>query len=101
LSLFEAAPDFGGELRGVALTLPDTRGQPTAVSVDTSALVFGERSDPNLFALAAQLGLGLQRCERSFSVQQFGAGPRGAPLEWVSGDLARLFSPTSQWLNPR
>jgi len=101
LSLFEAAAEFGGELRSVALTLPDAQGQPTAVSVDTSALVFGERSDPNLFALAAQLGLRLQPCERSFSVQQVGAGPRGGPLEWGSGELARLFSPSNQWLNPR
>lgn len=101
ITLFEAAPQFGGELRSVQVTLPDAQGQASRFSVDTSALVFGERSDPNLFALAAQLGLRLHPSERSFSVQQPGAGPRGGPLEWASGELAGVFSQPRQWLHLR
>ena len=101
LTLFEADGHFGGELRSVDLTLPNAQGQPTALTVDLSALVFGEHSDPNLTALAAQLGLRLQPSERSFSVQLAGAGPRGEALEWASGELAGVFSQPRQLLNPR
>src|SRR5690606_23761203 len=56
---------------------------------------------PNLFALAAQLGLRLHPAERSFSVQQLGAGPHGDPLEWASGELTGLFAQARQWFRPR
>lgn len=85
VSLFEAAPTFGGHANTVEVTLDGiTHG------VDTGFLVYNERTYPGLIALFKRLAVQTVASDMSFSVKAGRA--QGGALEWSGSSLATVFS---------
>jgi len=98
VTLFEAAPTFGGHAHTVDITLPGPEG-PVTHGVDTGFLVYNERTYPQLIRLFGELGVATAKAEMSFSVQAPG-GPGEAVLEWSGTSLASVFAQPRNLLRP-
>ena len=81
VTLFEAAPYLGGHTNTVDVTL-EGKTHP----VDTGFLVFNEKTNPNLIALFALLGVESVETEMSFAVSL-----ENPDLEWAGSNLATVF----------
>jgi uncharacterized protein len=91
VTLFEAAPWFGGHAHTVNVRLEGIRH-----GVDTGFLVFNERTYPQLIALFERLGVASATSEMSFSVQSPATG-----WEWCGNDLNGVFAQRSNLVSPR
>jgi predicted NAD/FAD-binding protein len=91
VTLFEAAPWFGGHAHTVDVRLEGIRH-----GVDTGFLVFNERTYPQLIALFERLGVASAASEMSFSVQSPASG-----WEWCGNDLNGVFAQRSNLVSPR
>jgi predicted NAD/FAD-binding protein len=95
VTLFEAAPQFGGHAHTVDVRLEGVRH-----GVDTGFLVFNHRTYPGLKALFEELGVDTAPSEMSFSVQAPRSGGRQA-LEWSGSSLATVFAQKRNLASPR
>jgi uncharacterized protein len=91
VTLFEAAPWFGGHAHTVDVQIDGLRH-----GVDTGFLVYNERTYPQLIGLFEQLGVESACSEMSFSVQAPATG-----WEWSGSDLNGLFAQRSNLVSPR
>jgi uncharacterized protein len=91
VTLFEAAPWFGGHAHTVDIRLEGIRH-----GVDTGFLVFNEQTYPQLIALFERLGVASATSEMSFSVQSPATG-----WEWCGNDLNGVFAQRSNLVSPR
>ncbi len=90
VTLYEAAPRFGGHAHSV--TLPGDRG---AVTVDTGFIVYNERNYPNLTRLYRHLGVETQASEMSFAVSlDRGAFEYAGSALGLFGQVSNLWRPT-------
>lgn len=102
VTLFEAAPTFGGHAHTVDVTLPGADGSPVTHGVDTGFLVFNERTYPRLIALFGQLGVHTAPSDMSFSVQApEGLDGRSGRLEWNGSTLDTVFAQRRNLMSPR
>jgi predicted NAD/FAD-binding protein len=93
VTLFEAAPRFGGHSNTVDISL---EGQ--AAAVDTGFLVFNERTYPALCAMFDELGVETADSDMSFSVQ---LAHRERRLEWSGSNLDSVFAQRRNLFDPR
>lgn len=94
VSLFEAAPKFGGHANTVDVTLDGvTHG------VDTGFLVYNERTYPGLIALLTTLDVRSSPSDMSFSVKSRQSD--GTCLEWSGSSLATVFTQKRNLLKRR
>lgn len=95
VTLFEAAPTFGGHAHTVDVRLEGVRH-----GVDTGFLVFNHRTYPGLKALFEELGVDTAPSDMSFSVQAPRADGRPG-LEWSGSSLATVFAQKRNLVSPR
>ena len=88
VTLFEAAPVFGGHAHTVDVTLDGV-----TAGVDTGFLVFNDRTYPRLRRLFAELGVPTAEADMSFSVQAPG-------LEWSGSHLGTVFAQPRNLVRP-
>lgn len=91
VTLWEAAPYFGGHTHTVDVSLPGADGELVRHGVDTGFLVFNQTTYPGLCALFQDLKVEIAPSDMSFSVQvaqAFGS----QTLEWNGSDLDRVFA---------
>ena len=91
VTLFEAAPWFGGHAHTVDIELEGVRH-----GVDTGFLVFNERTYPGLIRLFGELDVATAPSDMSFSVQSPSTG-----WEWCGSDLGGLFAQRRNLVSPR
>ena len=91
VTLFEAAPWFGGHAHTVDIELEGVRH-----GVDTGFLVFNERTYPGLVRLFGELDVATAPSDMSFSVQSPSTG-----WEWCGSDLGGLFAQRRNLVSPR
>jgi predicted NAD/FAD-binding protein len=102
VTLFEAAPTFGGHAHTVDVTLPGLDGQPVTHGVDTGFLVYNERTYPRLIRLFEELGTPTAASDMSFSVQApQGLDGRSRRLEWNGSTLDSVFAQRRNLVSPR
>ena len=89
--VFEAGPYAGGHTNTVDV---ETAGGPCPV--DTGFMVFNERNYPNFERMLAELGIGSQPTDMSFSVSDGRGG-----FEWASSGPRGLFARPGHALDPR
>ncbi len=93
VSLFEAAPYFGGHTHTV-----NVRIDGVEAAVDTGFLVFNENTYPNLIKLFAELRIATAPSEMSFSVR---LPLGGRTLEWGGASLDTVFAQRRNLASPR
>ncbi|WP_337843420.1 FAD-dependent oxidoreductase [Rheinheimera sp.] len=91
VQVFEQAPVIGGHTATVDIELAGRR-----YAIDTGFIVFNDKTYPNFLALLAELGVGRQPTEMSFSVKNSLTG-----LEYNGHSLSTLFAQKRNWLNPK
>lgn len=91
VTVFEKNPHIGGHTATVDI---EKSGVPYAI--DTGFIVFNDKTYPNFLALLAEIGIGKQATEMSFSVHNCQTG-----LEYNGHNLNTLFAQRRNIFNPK
>jgi len=91
VTVFEKEAKIGGHTATVDV---EVAGQSYAI--DTGFIVFNDKTYPNFLALLAEIGVGRQETEMSFSVKNLDTG-----LEYNGHNLNSLFAQRRNLLNPK
>ena len=91
VQVFEQAAAIGGHTATVDVELAGRQ-----YAIDTGFIVFNDKTYPNFLALLAEIGVGRQATEMSFSVKNTLTG-----LEYNGHSLSTLFAQKRNWLNPK
>lgn len=91
VTVFEKAAIIGGHTATV-----EVEKSGVNYEIDTGFIVFNDKTYPNFLALLAEIGIGRQATEMSFSVHNCKTG-----LEYNGHDLNSLFAQRRNIINPR
>ncbi|SEL76447.1 Predicted NAD/FAD-binding protein [Colwellia chukchiensis] len=91
VSVFEKSDRIGGHTATVDVDLDEK-----TYAIDTGFIVFNNKTYPNFLALLAEIGMGKQETEMSFSVRNNNTG-----LEYNGHNLNTLFAQRRNLLNPK
>ncbi len=91
VTVFEKAASIGGHTATVDVELDNKR-----YAIDTGFIVFNNKTYPNYLALLAEIGVGKQETEMSFSVHNTGTG-----MEYNGHNIDTLFAQRRNIFKPK